>query len=107
MAWDARWGLKRHKSEPARSVAHRLNGLGCPLGIETNFCSFNGNDSRSMAKWLGMPVGDSCEKCLEDEQRGKKAAQKHPQRGAGVNKEAGEQVSDTLRQAPPVVEPVR
>ncbi len=36
MAWDARWGLKRLSATAVLiAVLLGLNGLGCPLGIET------------------------------------------------------------------------
>ncbi len=35
MAWEARWGLKRHLSHSQQAASGRLNGLGSPMGIET------------------------------------------------------------------------
>ncbi len=58
MAWDARWGLKRIGQRDMRSVGKGLNGLGCPLGIETNYGLVDTGAVGRRAKWLGMPVGD-------------------------------------------------
>ena len=56
MAWEARWGLKPSNSNHSLGMSYRLNGLGSPLGIETDSYMYDGWGH----KWLnglGSPLG--------------------------------------------------
>ena len=57
MAWEARWGLKLSISFRGERLPRGLNGLGSPLGIETDRSTL-GPDIHLAAKWPGKPVGD-------------------------------------------------
>src|SRR5579885_2276674 len=57
MAWDARWGLKLPRSNPCPQAALWLNGLGCPLGIETVSCSHAPRILQQGLNGLGCPLG--------------------------------------------------
>ena len=57
MAGDARSGLKPSKKAFADCTCLRLNGWGCPFGIET-LMRIQTRGKFSLSKWLGMPVRD-------------------------------------------------
>jgi hypothetical protein len=44
MAWEARWGLRRTRSKERKNLFLRQNGLGGPMGIETDDFSVRRND---------------------------------------------------------------
>ena len=57
MAWEARWGLKLYYVEIYRSRLNRLNGLGSPLGIETELIAFENSRAPYRLNGLGSPLG--------------------------------------------------
>src|SRR6266705_1687458 len=57
MAWGARWGLKHFPTTFYFTFTERLNGLGSPLGIETQGVSTERTSLKTGLNGLGSPLG--------------------------------------------------
>jgi len=60
MVCASRWGLKQRKLIEEKAEADSLNGLLCPLGIETQPLHVLPQDPK-VSEWSALPVGDSYE----------------------------------------------